>query len=153
MSKEQNTEKKDFTATFGNTVLPAVFSRKVFRIEKPEDKNGMWYNKDGIFMKTIDILCPNGIAKDFPMPLNLELHRKDGEIWNSAGKNVENMNQWFTASDAINLYNNGFKLFEFETTMFQELDMEILFCRQGVIKQREIPLESIWDISSVLNAR
>lgn len=63
------------------------------------------------------------------------------------------MNQWFTASDAINLYNNGFKLFEFETTMFQELDMEILFCRKGVVKQREIPLESIWDIGSVLNAR
>ena len=62
------------------------------------------------------------------------------------------MNQWFTASDAINLYNNGFKLFEFETTMFQELDMEILFCRQGVIKQREIPLESIWNIGGVLNA-
>lgn len=85
------------------------------------------------------------------MPLNLELHRKDGHIWQSAGKNVENMNQQFTASDAVNLYNNGFKLFEFETTMYQELEMEILFCRQGVIKQREILLEDIWDIDSVLN--
>ena len=76
---------KHETATDVYTVLPAVFSRTIFRIEKPEDRNGMWYNKNGIFMKTIDILCPNGIAKDFPMPLNLELHRKDGEIWNSAG--------------------------------------------------------------------
>lgn len=124
---------------------------KVFRIENPIDRDGMWYNKDGVFRKTIHILCPDGIAKDFPMPLNLELHRKDGYIWQSAGKNIENMNQWFTASDAINLYNNGFKLFEFETTMFQELAMEILFCRKGVIKQREIPLESIWDIASVLH--
>jgi len=128
-------------------------TKKVFRIEHPTDRDGMWYTKEGLFRKKIHILCPDGIAKDFPMPLNLELHRKDGHIWQSAGKNVENMNQWFTASDAINLYNNGFKLFEFETTMFQELDMEILFCRQGVIKQREIPLESIWDIGSVLNAR
>jgi hypothetical protein len=121
-------------------------SKTVYRIENPIDRDGMWYNKDGIFRKTIHVLCPDGIAKDFPMPLNLELHRRNGEIWNSAGKNVENMNQWFTASDAINLYNNGFKLFEFETTMFQELEMEILFCRKGIIKQKEIPLESIWDL-------
>ncbi len=60
------------------------------------------------------------------------------------------MNQWFTASDAINLFNNGFKLFEFETTMFQELENEILFCRKGIVKQREIPLENVWDIASVI---
>lgn len=38
---------------------------------------------------------------------------------------------------------------EFETTLFNELEMEILFCRDGVIKQREIPLESIWDLSGI----
>jgi hypothetical protein len=124
-------------------------TKTIYRIENPEDKDGMWYNKDGVFRKTIHILCPDGIAKDFPMPLNLELHRKDGEIWNSAGKSVENMNQWFTASDALNLYNKGFKLFEFEVSMFQELEMEILFCRKGIIKQREIPLESVWDLSTL----
>jgi hypothetical protein len=119
----------------------------VFRIENPEDKDGMWYDKNGVFRKTIHILCPNGIAKDFPMPLSLDLHRKDGHIWQSAGKSIENMNQWFTADDAINLYNNGFKLFEFETSMFQELEMETLFCRDGIIRQREIPLETVWNIN------
>ena len=121
-------------------------TRTVYRIENPDDKDGMWYTKDGVFRKTIHILCPDGIAKDFPMPLNLELHRKDGEIWNSAGKDVENMNQWFTPSDALNLHRNGFKLFEFEVNMFHELEMEILFCRKGIVKQKEIPLELIWDI-------
>lgn len=124
--------------------------RTIFRIENPIDMDGMWYTKDGLLRKKIDILCPNGIAKDFPMPLNLGLHRKDGHVWQSAGKNIENMNQWFTALDAINLYNNGFKLFEFDTTMFQELEMEILFCRQGIIRQKEIPLENIWDIGAVI---
>jgi hypothetical protein len=126
-------------------------TRTIFRIENPNDKDGMWYTKDGILRKKIHILCPDGVAKDFPMPLNLELHRKAGLIWQSAGKNLDDMNYWFTASDAIGLYNNGFKLFEFETTLFQELEMEILFCRDGIVKQREIPLETIWDISSVLN--
>ena len=125
-----------------------MLTRKVFRIENPTDKDGMWYTKDGILRKKIHILCPDGIAKDFPMPLNLENHRKDGFIWQSAGKDIANMNEWFTASDAMNLHNNGFKLFEFETHMFQELEMEILFCREGILQEREIPLEDIWDIKT-----
>lgn len=121
-------------------------TKKVFRIEHPEDKDGMWYNKNGIMRKKIHILCPNGIAKDFPMPLNLELHRKDGFVWNSACKSIENMNEWFTSEDAINLMNNDFKLFEFETNMYQELENEILFCREGIVSQKKISLDKIWDI-------
>ena len=78
-------------------------TKTIFRIENPADKDGMWYTKNGIARKKIHILCPNGIAKDFPMPLN-PLHQKGGHIWQSAGKSIENMNQWFTAEDAINLY-------------------------------------------------
>lgn len=120
-------------------------TRIIYRIENPLDLDGMWYDKNGIAKKQIHILCPNGIAKDFPMPLNLELHRKEGKIWNSAGKSIENMNQWFTTQDALNLMNNGYKLFEFEVNLFQELEMEILFCRESIIHQKEIPLEIIWD--------
>jgi len=128
-------------------------TKTVYRIENPVDKDGMWYTKNGVARKKIHILCPDGIAKDFPMPLRLDLHRKDGQIWQSAGKNIKDMNYWFTASDAISLYNNGFKLFEFETFLFQELENEVLFCRAGVIRQREIPLESIWDIGSSIRKR
>jgi hypothetical protein len=117
--------------------------KTVYRIENPTDKDGMWYTKDAVYRKKIHILCPNGIAKDFPVPKD-SLHRKDGLIWQSAGKNITDMNYWFTASDALNLYRNGFKLFQFKTTLFQTLEHEILFCRDGVIEQIEIPLESIW---------
>lgn len=120
--------------------------KTIYRIEHPEDMDGMWYTKNGIARKKIHILCPHGIAKDFPMPLNLELYRKDSEIWNSAGKSIENMNSWFAPQDALNLYNNGFKLFQFEVNMYQELENEILFCRKGIISQKEIPLENVWNI-------
>lgn len=121
--------------------------KTVYRIEDPIDMDGMWYTKNGVLRKRIHILCPNGIAKDFPMPFN-PLHRKDGYVWNSAGKSIENMNEWFTAQDALNLYNHGFKLFEFKVNMFQELEKEILFCRKGIVSQREIPLETVWDINN-----
>jgi len=123
-------------------------TKTIFRIEVPESKSGMWYNKNGVFQKKIHILCPDGIAKDFPMPLNLELHRKGGEIWNSGGSSVEQMNHWFTSSDAKNLFKKGFKLFQFEVNMYQELENEILFCRKGIITQKDIPLETIWDLSN-----
>lgn len=121
-----------------------MITKTIFRIEDPNSDNGLWYNKDAQLIETVKILCPHGVAKDFPMPLNFQLHRKDGEVWNSAGKSMENMNYWFTAEDARNLYNNGFKLFQFEVSMFQELELEILFCRKGILKQTEIPLETIW---------
>lgn len=122
-------------------------NKLVYRIEHPVDKNGMWYTEHGILQKRIHILCPNGIAKDIPMPFN-PLHQLNGEVWNSGGKSIENMNEWFTSEDAINLYNSGFKLFEFllTTNMTQELEHEILFCRKGIIKQKEIPLEVVWKL-------
>lgn len=126
-------------------------TRIVYRIENPIHMDGMWYTKDGIYRKTIHILCPNGISKTLPMPKNLELHRKDGFVWNSAGKNIESMHHWFTASDALSLYRNGFRLFQFEVNMFNELEFETLFCRDGIVKQKEIPLETIWDLTKEAN--
>lgn len=120
--------------------------KTIYRIENPVDMHGMWYQMDGTPLKRIHDLCPNGIAKDFPMPFN-PLHRLGGEIWNSGGKSIENMNQWFTPEDAINLMNKGFKLFEFKVNMYNELDMEILFCRKGIVSQKEIPLEIVWNFS------
>lgn len=120
--------------------------KRVYRIEHPTDRNGMWYTKDGVLNKRIHILCPEGISKDLPMPLNRELHRKDGKVWNSGGDSIENMKHWFTDNDVRTLYNNGFRLFEFHTTLFNPLEYEILFCREGIITQREIPLETIWSI-------
>lgn len=120
--------------------------RTIYRIEKPEGRHGMWYDSEGKFDPVIQELCPNGAAKDFPMPKNLELHRKDDRVWNSGGKSIADMRYWFSAQDAIGLLGHGFKLFEFEVTMFQELDKEILFCRDGIITQKEIPLDEIWEI-------
>lgn len=123
-----------------------IKTKTIYRIENPTDKDGMWYDKNGVFRKTIHILCPNGIAKDFPMPENIPLHRKEGIIWNSGGKSIENMNEWFTVEDAKSLYTKGFKLFQMEVDLYQELEKEILFCRDNIITQKEIPLEHVWKL-------
>lgn len=119
-------------------------TRKVYRIEIPESKSGMWYDEHGEMDKKIHKLCPNSISSTIPMPYD-ELHRKDDKVWNSAGKSIENMNQWFTREDVETLVNNGFKLYEFIVTEWQELEMEILFTREGVVEQTEIPIDDVWE--------
>ena len=115
----------------------------VYRIENPTTHHGMWYDANGKYDPVIQELCPNGITKDLPMPFN-KAQQTDGYKWYSAGKSIENMHQWFSAEDAQRLVNNGFKLFQFKVNMYQQLDMEVLFCREGVVDCKEIPLDFIW---------
>jgi hypothetical protein len=111
----------------------------IYRIENPTTHHGMWYDANGNYVPLIKDLCPNGITKDLPMPFN-EAHRRDGYEWYSAGKDIDNMHQWFSTEDAQRLINNGFKLFQFQVTMYQELEMEVLFCREGVIERRALDI-------------
>jgi len=117
--------------------------KTIYRIEHPTDGDGMWYNSKGLPKKKIHMLCPNGIAKDFPMPFN-PLHKLNGKTWRSAGKSIENMNQWFTTEDAYSLYKYGFRLYEYRTYVYQELEMEILFVPEEVISKKEIPINHVW---------
>lgn len=121
--------------------------KTIYRIEK--EWRSMWYDNEGRFDPIIHDLCPYGIAKDFPMPLNLDLHRKDGLIWYSAGKSIQNMNEWFSPLDAVNLVRNEFQLFKIKVNNYQELENEILFCKSGIVEKTPIPLEEVWDIGKL----
>lgn len=115
----------------------------IFRIEKSDQKHGMWHNENGEYDPIIQEICPNSATKDLPMPYN-EQHKKDGLKWFSATSSIENMHYWFSADDAQRLINNGFKLYQMRINMYQITEMEVLFCREGVIESKEIPLENVW---------
>lgn len=117
--------------------------KTVFRIEHEITKDGMWYNNNGIFTNKIQIICLNAIAKDFPMEYN-EIYKSNNTIWQSSGKSIENMHEWFSKQDAINLFNAGLKLYELDVTNYIELEKEILFDRNSIIKSLEIPINKIW---------
>lgn len=117
--------------------------RVVYRIEDLVTMNGMWYNHKGEFSPTIHTLCPESIAKDFPMGY-CEDHRRFGKIWYSAGKSKEGMKFWFSRQDAIKLIQNGFKLYEYTVNEFFEKENEILFTREGVVNSRVIDYTEIW---------
>lgn len=118
---------------------------KIYRIENETTNHGMWYRLDGTYDPFIKTLT-EGISKDLPMGYN-ERYSKDSLKWFSGCGNIEDMKHWFSALDALELNQNGYKLFEFEAEQFSIAEHEVMFTREGVISKKEIPLETIWDMS------
>ena len=117
--------------------------RKIYRIERRDSMNGMWYTAEGKFKPTIQDLCPNSRAKDFPMGYSKD-HKTNGKNWYSAGKNKKDMHYWFSKEDATNLINNDFKVMCYLVEEWIEKEHEILFTRESIVFEEEINLEEIW---------
>lgn len=113
---------------------------EVFRIENPNTHAGMWYNRHGEFDPVIQELCPHSRMKELPMPYD-ERHYKDGFKWFSAADSIENLMEWFSEDDIDRLICNGYKLYRMEISMFQILEHEVLFCREGITCREEIQLK------------
>lgn len=118
---------------------------KIYRIENEATNHGMWYRLDGTYDPFIKTLT-EGISKDLPMGYN-ERYSKDGLKWFSGCGNIEDMKHWFSALDALELHQNGYKLFEFEATQFSVVEYEVMFTKESVVSKKEIPLETIWDMT------
>lgn len=117
----------------------------IYRIENQKTNNGMWYKSNGEYAPFI-LNLTEGISKHLPMGFNPE-HKEGGMDWCSAGISKEQMNLWFSARDALELYQSGYRLFEFEVENFKKKDFEVLFTRDSIIGQIELPLVAIWDIN------
>lgn len=118
--------------------------REIYRIERRNSMNGMWYTAEGKFEPIIQDLCPNSIAKDFPMGYSKD-HKTNGKNWYSAVKNKKDMHYWFSKEDATNLINNDFKLMRYLVKEWIEKEHEILFTRESIIFEEEINLNEVWE--------
>jgi len=114
---------------------------KVYRMESPIGQS-LWYTPDGTYDPVIKKII-NGPAKDLPMDYDPE-HWDQGIAWYSAGKTKENLAEWFTKDDAINLINAGYKLYEIEVSEYKYMPHYIIFTKRGIISQIEIPTTEIW---------
>ena len=122
--------------------------RTIYRIENPNTMHGMWYKLDGTWSPFIFNLT-EGISRNLPMGFDARYSR-GGKKWFSAGKSKDNMNQWFSPLDAIELATAGYKLFAFDSSEYVVEEHQVLFTREGVIRSEEIPLEILWDLSGTI---
>jgi hypothetical protein len=122
-------------------------SMKIYRIENEKTMHGMWYRGDGTFDPFI-LRLTEGKSKDLPMGFN-ERYYKERLKWYSGAGSIEDMQHWFSARDALELYQNGYKLYEFQSKQFNVVEHEIMFTREGILSKQEIPLETIWEINKL----
>lgn len=120
---------------------------KIYRIENESTNHGMWYKDDGTYDPFIMRLT-EGKSKHLPMEFE-ERYSKGGVKWFSGCHSMELMKQWFSALDALELLQSGYKLYTIESNQFIEEEDQILFTREGIVHKHEIELDDIWDLSEL----
>ena len=122
---------------------------KIYRIENEDTMHGMWYKQDATFEPFI-LKLTEGRSRSLPMDFD-ERYSKGGLNWFSGCGDKSTMQYWFSDSDALELFQCGYKLYEFDSKQFSVEENQILFTREGVKLKREVPLKTLWDIEGTKN--
>lgn len=117
----------------------------IYRIENEDTEAGMWYRSDASYDPFIKTLT-DGKSADLPMGYH-ERYSQEGRAWYSGTVNREQMQTWFSTQDAIELHDNGYKLFEFVSTQYIEEEYQVIFTREGILSKKEIQLSVLWDMT------
>ena len=116
---------------------------KVYRVEDPYRKHGIWRD----FNETVDPVfkyLSDGKCKDMPME-NSDFYREGGKNWLSATDTPEKLKAWFSTQDIIEMEDMGYSVIEFEVTNVREVsEFEVVFTRDSIIKWDYIDPCSIW---------
>lgn len=118
-----------------------VQSMKIYRVEHKDTKSGMWYNFDGSYNGIINKLT-EGKSKQLPMVRDKN-HNKDDKKWFSAVKSLDQLFEWFSELDLMELNNLGYELYEIKCNDYLVNSNEILFTRESVIYQNKLNLKII----------
>lgn len=92
---------------------------KVYRVEDPYRKHGIWRDFD----ETVDPVfkyLSDGKCKDMPME-NSDFYREGGKNWLSATDTPEKLKAWFSTQDIIEMEDMGYSVIEFEVTNVREV--------------------------------
>lgn len=117
---------------------------KVYRVENPIKKHGLWRNFDGSPCDVFSKLTV-GKCRTMPMPDN-DFYRQDGKQWFSATDAPEKLKEWFDVQDIIQMRFLGYKVYEFEVTETKPVsEYEIVFTRESIKSCIAIDPATIWE--------
>ena len=92
---------------------------KVYRVEDPYGKHGIWRGFDGTVNPVFKYLS-DGKCKDMPME-NSDFYREGGKNWFSATDTPERLKVWLSTQDIIEMEDMGYSVIEFEATNVREV--------------------------------
>lgn len=117
---------------------------KVYRVEDPRRKHGIWRDFDGTENPVFKHLS-DGKCKDIPME-DSDFYREGGKNWFSATDTPEKLKAWFSTLDVIEMEAMGYSVIEFEVTNVREVsEFEVVFTRDSILKRDYIDPYSIWE--------
>lgn len=116
----------------------------IYRMEHGITRDGMWYDHKGNYVPLIMTLT-EGKSKHLPMDLD-DRYGYNGRRWVSGCSDLDIFKHWFTLRDAKELVEKGCVLREFECTEYIVEEYQTLFTREGVISEREMTLDDVWNI-------
>ena len=108
---------------------------KIYRVES--DTHGLWYNVDGSYNGFIVDKMINAQCRDLPMGFDPNMVL-GGQAWISAADSMEQMLNWVSREDALQLEAAGFQLNEYEVSEFRVVPGHIVFTRDKVIATRRM---------------
>lgn len=114
-----------------------------YRVENQVRKHGLWRTFDGSWNPVFDRLS-EGLSRSLPMEDN-NLYRRDGKQWFAAAPSKETLKHWFSLNDVLELYELGYRVYEFEINDTESIsEFEIIFTRDNIVMQKEISYKEIW---------
>lgn len=129
-----------------NRIVKNVDVLQILRLENPVTKNGMWYNEKGELDPFITKLT-EGVSANLPM----EPHERYGNLgrrWFSGCVSSDSIRGWFSTRDAQELFDNGYRLYRFESVEYSVEEHQVIFTREGIRAQEEIPLSTIFNLNN-----
>lgn len=117
---------------------------KVYRVENPNGKHGLWRNFDGTPCDVFDKLTI-GKSRTLPMEDN-SFYRSEGKQWFSATDTPEKLRAWFDVLDIIQMRELGYRVYQFEVTKVKTVsEYEVVFTRDSIESVIAIDPAVIWD--------
>lgn len=117
---------------------------KVYRVEEPKGKHGLWRDFDGKHNPIFDKLS-EGKVRNLPMDDNFEIYKQNNKDWFASAPSKETLQHWFSKQDLIELERLNYKIFEFEIKNSIKLsDFEIIFTRDNIINTKELQISDIY---------
>lgn len=117
---------------------------KVYRVENPIGKHGLWRNFDGSPCDIFDKLTI-GKCRTMPMSDN-DFYRENSKQWFSATDTPEKLRAWFDVIDIIQMRELGYRVYQFEVSETRTVnEYEVVFTRESIESVIAIDPAIIWD--------
>lgn len=111
---------------------------KIYRVEHSE--HGLWYDPDGTFTNFVVEKMVDAKCRDLPMGYDPNMIL-EGLAWISATDKLEELPNWVSPTDAVQLEAAGFTVNEYEVDEYRIVPGHVVFTRDRVLAVRKLDFE------------